>query len=215
MLFQQFRRFCFGACACVLMLNICLAAPATAQDAGEYVISDSSLDQRFDWVITMNAQIIKNYLNYPTSTLTPMTKLSIIYRQTPRLNQNRISQVVQFEDLWYHNCAAIGCRRYHELGLTPGEQGVIRVIPSDDANNSTCAIANAVTRLMLDVGLMRCSVAALYVPVASIDSVLADFAKFNFLPYQPSPDNAIRSSMTIFVASDPPGVKKYLYYNGQ
>ncbi len=141
-----------------------------------------------------------------------MTKLSIVFRQTPRLNKDRVSKVVAFEELWYHECQAIGCRRYAELGLTPGEQGAIRVIPSSDAINSTCAIANAITRLMLDVGLMRCSLAAVYVPADAIDGVTNDLGKFNFLPYTPAPDQAVRSSMALFIASDPPGIKHYLYY---
>ncbi len=193
--------------------------PAFAQGntgSGDFTLGDSTLNERYDWVITINVKIQKDYLNYKTSSLTPMTKLSVAYRETPRLKQNanRNTDVVQFEELWYHDCSAIGCRRYCPLGLTPGEQGIIRVIPSDDASRSSCAIANAITRLLLDVGLLRCSLTAVFVPLDAVDAVISDFAKFNFQYLTPSPEKAVQSSMMLFLSSDPPKVKRYLYYMG-
>jgi hypothetical protein len=206
--------------ALAVLVSLCLLyIPAFGQDKstpGDFVIGDDSLNQRYDWVITVNVKILKDYLNYPTSNLAPMTKLSVVYRQTARLNQNqnRNTDPVQFEDLWYHECSVVGCRRYNPLGLTPGEQGAIRIIPSDDASQSSCAIANAVTRLLLDVGLLRCALTAVYVPIDAVDAVVADFAKFNFVSQTPSPEKSIRSSMLLFICSDPPRTKKYLYYMG-
>jgi hypothetical protein len=207
--------------ALAVLASICLLGlPAFAEDAsspGDFVIGDDSLSKRYDWVITINVKILKDYLNYPASNLTPMTKLSIVYKQTARLNQNqnRNTDPVQFEDLWYHDCSAIGCRRYAELGLTPGEQGAIRVVPSDDASRSSCAIANAVTRLLLDVGLLRCALSAVYVPIEAVDNVVSDFGKFNFVSQTPAPEKSVKSSMMLFLCSEPPRVKKYLYYVGQ
>src|ERR1700679_3666790 len=105
--------------ALAVLVSLCLLyIPAFGQDKstpGDFVIGDDSLNQRYDWVITVNVKILKDYLNYPTSNLVPMTKLSVIYRQTARLNQNqnRNTDPVQFEDLWYHECRVIGCRRYN------------------------------------------------------------------------------------------------------
>jgi hypothetical protein len=197
------------------ILILFLVSPSYAQSGSNagYELSDSSLDERYDWVITVQVKIVKDYLKYPTSSLNPMTKLSVVSRETPRLQKDRTTKVVQYEDLWYHDCNAIGCRRYSELSLTPGQQGTIRILPSEDANNSACAVANALTRLILDVGLLRCSLSVVYVPDGMLDEITNDLAKFNFFPYNARPDHPIRTSMVLCLISDPPGQKRSLYYD--
>jgi hypothetical protein len=183
------------------------AKPQTLFDKG-------SLEQRFDFIITVQTQVLKGYMTYQGSTLNPITQLTVTYQETPRLNQNRVSKTVQYEDLWYHDCKAIGCRRYNVFQIEPGEQGAIRFVPSADASNSGCAIANATTRLLLDIGLNKSSLAAVFVPADAVGSVTTQFEQFNFHPYTPQPDHGIKAAMALFICSEPEGTKQYLYYDG-
>ena len=188
-----------------------VAQPAQTQDS---FFDSSSLDQRFDFVITVQTQVLQNYMAYQGSTLNPITQLSISYRETTRLNKNRVSKTVQYEDLWYHDCKAIGCRRYNVFQVEPGEQGAIRFVPSQDTTAAGCAIANATTRLLLDIGLNQSALAAVFVPADAVGSVTSAFEQFNFHPFTPSPDHGIKGAMSLFISSEPAGTKQYMYYDG-
>ncbi len=192
-------------------LLVLVAQPARTQDS---LFDNSSLDQRFDFVITVQTQVLKNYMSYQGSTLNPITQLSVTYRETPRLNRDRVSKTVQYEDLWYHDCHAIGCRRYNVFQIEPGEQGAIRFVPSQDTTASGCAIANATTRLLLDIGLNQSALAAVFVPADAVGSVTSEFEQFNFHPFTPKPDHGLKAAMSLFICSEPEGTKQYLYYDG-
>lgn len=194
--------------ACLLVM---VALPGQTQGS---LFDKGSLDQRFDFVITVTTQKLKGYMGYQGSTLNPITQLSVSYRETPRLNQNRPGKTVQYEDLWYHDCKAIGCRRYNVFQIEPGEQGAIRFVPSDDTTEAGCAIANATTRLLLDIGLNQSSLAAVFVPSDAVGNVTTQFEQFNFHPYRPRPDRGVRAAMALFICSEPDGSKQYLYYDG-
>jgi hypothetical protein len=174
----------------------------------------SSLDQRFDFVIEVQTQILQNYMNYTGSTLYPITQLRVTYRETPRSTGSQAGTTVQYEDLWYHNCQAIGCRRYNLFQIKPGEQGCIHFLTSSDTSGAGCSIANATTRLFLDIGLNNSALASVVVPVDAVNSVISQFEQFNFHAFVPKPDAGVKATLNLFVCSEPVGVKKYLYYNG-
>ena len=175
---------------------------------------NSSLDQRFDFVIEVQTQILQNYMNYTGSTLYPITQLRVTYRETPRSTGNQAGTTVQYEDLWYHNCQAIGCRRYNLFQIKPGEQGCIHFLTSSDTSGAGCSIANATIRLLLDIGLNNSALASVVVPAGAVNSVVSQFEQFNFHAYIPKPDVGVKATMNLFVCSEPVGVKQYLYYNG-
>jgi hypothetical protein len=198
----------FAAWACL---------PAFAQQAPHQpanFFDDSSLNQRFDFIITVRTQVLKGYMGYTGSQLNPITQLSVTYQETGRWDPASKGPVIKYEDFWYHKCDPIGCRRYNFFKVAPAGQGIIRFLASGDTSNSSCAIANAATRLLLDIGLNHCSLAAIFVPVDSIDAVSGAFAKLNFLPFTPSPEHSINASLVIYISSEPLGEKRYLYYSG-
>lgn len=202
----------------IFVLGVFVDPPGHTQerfaiDNGHF-FDDSSLASRFDFIITVKTEILKDYMAYPGSTLKPITQCSITYKETGRLNKSKAGVVVKYEELWYHDCNAIGCRRYNLLKIEPGEQGIIRFLPSYDANRSACAIANVSTRLLLDIGLNHCALSAVSVPVGTISDVVGAFEKLNFLPFIPKPDTGVSASMAIYICSEPFGEKRYLYYSG-
>jgi hypothetical protein len=201
-------RICSGFATVFLLL---LSLPAETQSN---LYDKSSLDQRFDFVIEVQTQILKNYMGYTGSTLYPITQLRVSYRETPRSTNSQVSTSVLYEDLWYHNCQAIGCRRYNLFQIKPGEQGCIHFLTSSDTTGAGCPIANATTRLLLDIGLNNSALASVIVPVDAVNSVVSQFEQFNFHSYVPKPDVGVKATMNLFVCSEPVGVKQYLYYDG-
>src|SRR5271163_2582384 len=90
---------------------------------------DASLSRRFDFVINVQTQVLQGYMGYAGSQLNPITQLSVSYQETGRWDPSRRGQVIKYEDLWYHNCDAIGCRRYNLFKVAPAGQGMIRFLP--------------------------------------------------------------------------------------
>jgi len=173
------------------------------------IASDYEMDRRYDWTITIKVSIRDNFLNYQTSKLRPLNKLSIEYRLAPRLN-NGIQKALAYEDLWYHENRAIGCRRYHSINLPRSYQGAIRIRPSEDASKSDGAIANAIARLLLDVGLQEGVVSIVFVPKDIFAGVQIQLCKLGFT-HSPSSSSAI----SLFLFSDPASARKTLYFSGR
>jgi hypothetical protein len=200
-----------GAIAAAFFVLV-FSVPAETQFNTSY--DNASMNQRFDFVIEVQTQVLQNYMNYTGSTLYPITQLRVTYRETQRLSSGLAGTNIQYEDLWYHNCQAIGCRRYNVFQVKPGEQGCIHFLTSSDTGGAGCPIANATTRLLLDIGLNNSALAAVIVPTDSVNSVIQQFEQFNFHPFVPVPDKPVQATMSLFVCSEPAGIKKYLYYSG-
>ncbi len=175
--------------------------------------ADDTMNQRYDWVITADTTSMKDLLNYPGSGLHPVSKIKVNYRLTPRFGRERSSyDPVTYEELWYHECKPIGCRKIHQLGIESGQQGVIYFRPTKEIGDNHCSVANATVRLMLDAGLKQAMVGGVFVPSEIFDQVKSDLGQFNFFPYEIRPDTGIRATMHIFLQSQPKGREASLYY---
>src|SRR5262249_32653393 len=86
----------------VLLVFTFFASPrAWAVNVEEFDISsDYEMDRRFDWTITVKTTIDNAALNYPTSTLKPLAKLSCEYRLCPRLSPDGVPKPMHYEDLF-------------------------------------------------------------------------------------------------------------------
>lgn len=180
-------------------------------DVDDY--SDDVMNQRYDWVITCDTTPLKNYLNYPTSGLHPVSKVVVHYRLTPRFGRQRASyDPVFYEELWYHDCKPIGCRKVSQLNIENGQQGVIHFRPFKDMYSSHCAVANAAIRLLLDTSLKKAMLSCIIVPDEIFANVQSDLGQFGFFPYQIQPDTGIAATMHIFLQSQPSNYESSLYY---
>ncbi|MBS2001526.1 MAG: hypothetical protein JST44_08465 [Cyanobacteria bacterium SZAS LIN-5] len=199
--------------AFILLLSLPggLTAAQDSEDVDDF--SDDTMNKRFDWVIMADTTEMKNFLSFPSSGLHPVSKVKVAYRLTPRLGRERSSYAaVAYEELWYHECRPIGCRKVHTLDIDSGQQGVIYFRPNRNMGNSHCAVANAIVRLMLDTGLKQAMVSTVYVPADIFDLVRSDLGQFNFFPYEIQPETGIRSTMHIFLQSQPSGRESSLFY---
>lgn len=187
-----------------------MAAPNGDDDIDDF--AEDTMNKRYDWVINVDTTGMKDFLGYPGSGLHPVSKVKVSYRLTPRFGRERSFATVPYEELWYHECRPIGCRKINQLGLEAGEQGVIYFKPAKDVNANHCAVANAAVRLILDAGLRRAMVGGVYIPAEIFDQVKSDLGQFNFFPYEIQPDTGIRATMHIFLQSQPKGRESSLFY---
>jgi hypothetical protein len=180
----------------------------------EHFFEDSSLNQRYDFVITVKTKVLRGHLDYAGSTLSPVTQMSVTYWQTGRLDPSLASEAVYYEEFWYHNCDAIGLQRYNAFKVNPNGQGIIRFIASPETSRSACAMANAASRLFLDIEFNRCSLAMIFVPADTVSDVADAFAKLNFFPFSPQAGAGVNAMIGLSLSSEPLGEKRYFYYKG-
>lgn len=199
--------------AFVLALSASCSSTRAQGSDDEDDFSESTINQRYDWVINADTTSMKDFLKYPGSGLHPASKIKVRYRLTPRLGREHISYApVAYEELWYHECRPIGCRKTHTLDLPSGQQGIILFSPGNEIGSNHCSVANAAVRLILDAGLKQAMVSAVFVPIEIFEQVKSDLGQFNFFPYEIQPETGIRATMHIFLQSQPTGREASLFY---
>jgi hypothetical protein len=201
----------FGALFLFLLSATTSAHAQGGDDVDDF--SDDTMNKRYDWVITADTTVMKKFLEFPGSGLNPLTRVKVNYRLTPRFGREHASyDPVAYEELWYHECKPIGCRKTHSLDINWGQQGILHFRPGREIGNSHCAIANAIVRLMLDTGLRQAMVSGVYVPAEIFEQVKSDLGQFNFFPYEIQPETGIRATLHVFLLSQPSGREASLYY---
>lgn len=175
------------------------------------VNSDAQIDLRYDYsmdIIVNNS----NYLSYPDSTLKPLTQLLITYRINPRFKTiANAGQHLNYEELWYNEGQVVGSRRLALLNIPATYQGAIRVVPSSTDSSNDKPVANAIVRLLLDLGLKYCPLNGAFVPTDIFEPVINDMPDNHFKTTPPPPsNNGKRLAITIY--SNPMGSYKTLFY---
>ncbi|HEY9677179.1 MAG TPA: hypothetical protein V6C76_04195 [Drouetiella sp.] len=200
---------------CFIWLFPC-SSYGTAEDTdSDYFddFSDDAFNKRYDWIIAVDSLNMKDYMNYKGSQLHPIARERINYRLTNRFGRERASyDPVFFEELWYHDCSPIGCRKAHNLNIDAGEQGVIYFKPSKDIYANHCAVANTTVRLLLDCMLKKSMLSCVIVPDEIFAQVQSDLGQFGFYSQEIKPDTGIAATMHIMLMSQPSSKEASVYY---
>jgi hypothetical protein len=158
------------------------------------------------WIVRITAKELNNYLNFKGCRLPPVAKASVDYSETC----DEVTKSESYEDLYYSNKHAIGCRRYRPLGLTEETRGEIRVVNTSTSGlkeSEAYAAANAVERVFLDLYARNCMAVDITVPRDSFASVVNGFYQNGFTANNRVGCSNGRESPTITlrIVSDPPG----------
>lgn len=164
-------------CTILCCLLLC-ALPAKAQEAVVY--DDTWLNQRYDWVVYLNAKSVARFLDYPSSSLNPIVNVEVNCRMTPRITRNTSNDQTHYEDLWYHESQPIGCRRFCKLPFKEGLQGAICVSSTEDSFNNPAPIANAIVRLLLDVYANTDMLVVVLAPPSQESAICDQLGQFKF-----------------------------------
>jgi hypothetical protein len=171
--------------------------------------SDYEMDRRYDWTMDVKVTNAKNYLNYAGSRLKPLVKLSISYRMNPRFSKAP-TKFIDYEELWYQEGRAVGCRRLHNLDIPGTYQGALRVVPSPDADEHSEAVSGAIPRLVLDLALRNCVISMLFVPKDIFYNTISGLSRYNF--YQSTSGAAGATSIHLLFVSNPLGFTQTVDY---
>ncbi|HEY9714270.1 MAG TPA: hypothetical protein V6C72_12445, partial [Chroococcales cyanobacterium] len=108
----------------------------------------------------------------------------------------------------------IGCRRFNPLNIQSGEQGCIYFKQTKDIQNCSCSVANAIVRLLLDIGLQSAMLSAAIVPSGIFSQTVDNFGVFKFYPYNISPETGLAATMHVHLTAQPSGQDQSVYYFG-
>jgi hypothetical protein len=159
------------------------------------------------WVVRVTAKELDNYLNFKGSRLLPVAKASVDYSETC----GEDTKSGTYEDLYYGNKHAIGCRRYSPLDLTELTRGEIHVVstsPSGLRESEAYAAANAVERVFLDLYARNCLTLHIIVPHNSFATLVNGFYQNGFTANNRvgcSEPRVSSPTITFVILSDPPG----------
>jgi len=178
------------------------------------------IQQAPDWVITIETEQQKDYLQYNRSHMKDIVKATVTYMKGDAKDTDKPTA---YEDLWYSQSKCIGMNRRKSLqpgdknGPSSGQEINIRVRhkKSPASNFENWASAEAVLRVMLDTKINGNVLNQVLVPADSFDSVVQGFGlqKFYAVP-EAGPDQPSSTvGPAIHVSSEPEGRDEDLVYS--
>lgn len=169
------------------------------------------LDRTYDWIISIETEKMKGYLDQKGSTLKPIVKATVSYKPGSG------GTTTKFEELFYHNWIALGMRRYKPLSLGNSDQVAIVVThkqppPTPEETNAT---ANAIVRIFVDAYLKGNAVTNVIVPDATMGQIVQNLKQANFYPgNEDAPDQPNFSSLILHLESASGASKQTMFYAG-
>jgi len=158
-------------------------------------------DEWQEWQMTITPQKFQRYLDYPGSKLHPLTKVTVTYMQPPN------TPLTVYEDLYYTNSQAVGCKRQKDpITIKPGTAGIIKI--SGIEQNQSYAAANAVLRVFLDVSLRQCMTKYIQVPYDSFDNVVMSLCNLGMHRHRTT---GPESGVTLQIVADKGGQSVILF----
>lgn len=194
----------------VLIVFVLLQTFAPA-NAFEEDYSPRVVDSANDWILYIDVQKRKEFLNYRGSNLNPITSLKVTSRKTPRHTPGVEAVQRTYEELWYHQGRALGSRRYNKHEIQQQKQGIIFVRPSEDALSEPRAVAHAAIKLTIELILKDIIVLGVVIPRDMYKDVVADMAHFGFQAKEDTLKYGGRQT-SIYLLSHPKGLENTLYF---
>lgn len=177
---------------------------------------------RKEWEMTATTEEVKGFLSYSGSNFYPIVKVSITYREITAGEEGKDNKEIEamtsyrqpYEDLYYHGCDPVGCRRYTELDLDRDLPGRIKVTHKEGAGSQreACAAANAICRLLLDCYVLGEAPARVIAPESSYTQIGEELRRMNFFPYEIRPDEPLKANITMSLWSASGSGHQNLYY---
>lgn len=198
---KELKRILLG-----LVLTLILP-PAPAGADFKPNLKDAYIEREFEWAAYIHARNSNSFLNYPQSRLTPLTKVSVTFRDGVK------SPTKMYEEFWYHHGKPLGMRRLNELTVKTDKVGAIVLGGPEDSADSTHALVNALMRLLLDTQLRHLSTSVVIIPKDQFDDITTALAEYNFRTNEEPPTSGEQFSITL--RSAPYGYERVLFLQRQ
>jgi len=189
----------------LIIVGVFWSFPGQAQNVSE---------ADYDWLIELRTRQLKGYFNYQGTSLRPIIQVGVWYR---RMTASEVIQPQRYEDLFYRGCDPVSARHYRKFGIERGSGVNIHVLTrSPTVSETPCAIANALSRLLLDCYLNQNPIITIHVPLPIFHSVIQGMAHQRFFPApEESPGTPVYSAIVLYFESDPEGLTQTLHFQGK
>jgi hypothetical protein len=189
--------------ALLLLISLAVTFVGGSLNAAEIKLNlkDERLETECDWAMYLDAQEMQQFLNYPKSTLHPLTRVRISYRAFPRINDEEGSapptNSKTFEEVWYAHRTPIGLRRRMQLQIKPESLGMIVLGPAQK-KESCQALSHALVRLLVELQFKQAITSTVVVPEENFDQIAEGLSYYHF---EPGLRNAEGKQMSIMLSS--------------
>lgn len=190
-------------------LSIGAARSGSLPDSETTPFNNEKYEDNADWILTLNAREIKDYLKFHRSPLAPVVCVTV-KSQLRNENGGAWKERRAYETLWYHNGQPFGLRRYEKLNFREDSHGVIKIESSQDAQQQTKALINAALRLLPDIYHLKATPIVVMLPRELCNTVEADLSSHRFYRVKATTGDA--SALILHLVSQQPGYDRYFYY---
>jgi hypothetical protein len=201
----------FALVSAVVISGSLLAPYAMAQSsASDSNTSDTLGDDGSyfnSWRIFLSARVLKNYLNYKTSGLYPVTEVTVVYKVRDMKTWEWQPQRT-YEKFWFSNGKVIGLKRYEQLPLTADMSGNVVVLQTQDNSEQPAPIVGTVLQLYVELQLKNVQFGGVIVPKQDFDELSAELARHMFYPKQIISDEV---GALLRMVAVPGGIDKYFF----
>jgi len=196
------------AASYLLLINQ-TAGFAAIKDMSEY-LPDDYLGTEFKWSMVLYLPDVKDCLNYPGTTLHPLTKVSVRFNQYPSAGK---VESKPYEEFWYHKKSILGMRRRNQITLAASSNGAIILCPRNEDESSDCssAITNALVRVLLDVQFQSAITSLVVVPDADFQAIAGALERYGFYSEDKLSNNLNELALSLRLRGYPQGAEKLLY----
>lgn len=140
------------------------------------------LGQQYDWAVFIEVKNVSHYLNYSGTTLHPLTKVRIYFRQFKGLAEPSTSKLC--EEIWYYKSIPIGSRCLLAPAAGRGTYGALVIGNQDGTMNHAAAATDAAMRMMIDLLASKAATAAMIVPLNSYENVVRELCAYGFTEHK-------------------------------
>jgi len=181
------------------------ASPSSPEDGDAL---EKRLARMYDWTLLFEAHPMPKFMHYKESGLQPYVLVRSVWRASPRGGNPRLLPSGTFQDLWFHQGKAVGCRHYFHPEVELQQQGAFVVRKATDPEQLR-PIANSLVRTLLECQTENIPAGNVIVPSDLYDSLEAELRQLQFLSQMPS---NFGRQLSLRLISDPAGKSSFYYY---
>lgn len=191
---------------CYLCAVLIAWLSSTAGGVTQPIDQEPAYQMSADWSFKLSARMLGTYMNYPTSRIRPILSISADFRQRNPISR-KWGPSSRYEELWYHDESATGCKRNQVIPPLEGKYGVIEIADTEDSAAHTRALTDAVVRLLLDINLKDGCLTDLVVPLRLYDQCGSDLGSKYF--YRAYTGSAMDQMVLLHMISEPRKFDRY------
>ena len=172
--------------------------------------NNEKYEENADWILTLSAREIKEYLIFNRSPISPVVCVSV-KSQVRNETGSGWKEKRLYETLWYHSGQPIGLRRFEKLALGEDTHGVIKIESGVESSQQTKSLINAALRLLPDIYHLKAIPIVIVLPRDVCNNAESDLSAMRFYRVRATTGDA--TALVLHVVSLPSGYDRYFYYS--